>query len=108
MKLSYVATAGLAATALAFGSMAATPASAHWHHHGGAVAAGVIGGLAAGALVGGAIASTYAPPPAYYYPPPPPVVVGPSVVYAPACHWEHERVWVNGVGWRWGRVNVCD
>jgi hypothetical protein len=105
MKIKYLAAAGISAVALAVAGLGVTPASARWHHHdGGAVAAGILGGVAAGALIGGAVAGAYEPPPppVYYAPAPPPVV------YAPVCHIEHQRVWVRGYGWSWGRVQVCD
>jgi hypothetical protein len=75
----------------------------------GAVAAGVIGGLAAGAIIGGAIAnSAPPPPPAAYYPAP---AYGPGPVYyedAPECRIVKQRVWIEGLGYRWRNVEMCD
>ena len=88
--------------------LAATlPSAAQAHCDGCGVAAGVIGGLAAGAIIGGALAG----PPAYAEPAPPPPP--PSYYYSddddgPVCHVAHRRVWVDGWGWRWRRVEVCD
>jgi hypothetical protein len=92
----------LGAAAVAVGALAlgAAPASAQYvphhvhghyrhyyhHHHGGDVAAGVVGGLAAGALVGAAIAASQ----------------------EPDCRYVQQRIYVRGVGWRWGDVEVCD
>ncbi len=92
-----LAAAGLLATA--------APQAAQARCHGCGVAAGVIGGLAAGALIGGAIANSQ---PAYAEP----VYVrrAPRVYYedAPVCHRFKRRVWIDGYGWRWRRVEVCD
>jgi hypothetical protein len=106
MKLRALGIAAVAAGGLAFA--AASPAAAAWHGHwdhdggGGAVAAGVIGGLAAGAIIGSAAAAPY-----YYYGPGP-YYAGPVYAPGPYCHWARERVWVNGIGWRIARVQVCD
>jgi hypothetical protein len=88
---------------------AALPSSARAHCDGCGVAAGVIGGLAAGAIIGSAIARP--PGPVYVEPPPPPPP--PSAVYyddadTPVCHVEHQRIWVDGYGWRERRVEMCD
>lgn len=93
---------------------AAMPSGAQAHCRGCGVAAGVVGGLAAGAILGSALAGRpvyAAPPPVYVDPPPPPPP--PSAVYyddddAPVCHIEHHRVWIEGWGWRWRRVEVCE
>jgi hypothetical protein len=84
---------------------AALPSSAQARCHGCGVAAGVVGGLAAGAIIGSAIAGSQ-PAPVYVAPPPPP-----SAVYyddEPVCHVEHRRIWVEGYGWRYRRIEVCD
>ena len=105
MKLTVIAlaAAGLLAAAL--------PSSAQARCHGCGVAAGVVGGLAAGAILGSALAGPryYEPGPVYVEPPPPP----PSAVYyddpgAPVCHVERHRVWLQGYGWRYRRIEVCD
>jgi hypothetical protein len=106
MKQTVIA---LAAAVLA---AAALPASAQARCHGCGVAAGVVGGLAAGAILGSALAGPryVEPAPVYVTPPPPPP---PSAVYyddpyAPVCHIERHRVWFEGYGWRYRRVEVCD
>jgi hypothetical protein len=100
MKQTVIALAAAALLA------AALPSSAQARCHGCGVAAGVAGGLAAGAILGSALAGQA---PVYAAPPPPP----PSAVYfddpyAPVCHVERHRVWVQGYGWRSRRVEVCD
>lgn len=80
----------------------AAPTSADARCRGCGIAAGVIGGLAAGAIIGSAIANS--PPP----PPPGVVYVAPEPVVGPVCHIERHQVWVEGVGYRWRRVQVCD
>jgi hypothetical protein len=101
MKRTVIALAAAALLA------AALPSSARAHCDGCGVAAGVVGGLAAGAIIGSALSGPHyvAPPP----PPPPP----PSAVYyddadTPVCHVEHQRIWVDGYGWRERRVEMCD
>jgi hypothetical protein len=102
---------GLAAAAgIGLASMAA-PAPANAGCWGCAVGAGVIGGVAAGAIIGSAIAnSPPPPPPGYYGPPPPPPPPGYAPGYAqlaPGCYWGQRKVWVEGVGYRWRTVQVC-
>jgi hypothetical protein len=99
MKQAFLAlaAAGLLATA--------APQAAQAHCGGCGVAAGVIGGLAAGAIIGSAVANSrpaYAEP-VYAEP-------GPGVYYeeGPVCHRVRQRVFIDGVGWRWTRVEVCD
>ena len=97
-----VAAAGLIA--------AAAPQAAQAHCHGCGVAAGVVGGLAAGAIIGSAIANsgpTYAEP-VYDEPPPPVYYRGPGYVDGPVCHVVKRRIYVDGVGWRWSREEICD
>jgi hypothetical protein len=93
-----IAAAGMLAAAL--------PSSAQARCHGCGIAAGAAAGIAAGAIIGSAIAGGG---PVYAAPPPPP----PSAVYyddddAPVCHVERHRTWVDGWGWRYRRVEVCD
>jgi hypothetical protein len=100
MKQTVIALAAAALLA------AALPSSAQARCHGCGVAAGAAAGFAAGAMLGSALAG---PAPIYAAPPPPP----PSAVYfddpdAPVCHTERHRVWVQGYGWRYRRVEVCD
>ena len=86
---------------------AALPSSAQARCYGCGVAAGAVAGVAAGAIIGSAIANSG---PVYVAPPPPP----PSAVYydegedGPVCHVERHRYWVDGFGWRYRRVEVCD
>jgi hypothetical protein len=87
---------------------AALPSSAQARCHGCGIAASTAAGIAAGALIGSALAG--APAPVYVAPPPPPP---PSAVYyddddMPVCRVERHRVWVEGFGWRFRRVEVCD
>ena len=105
---------GLAAAASIGLASLAAPAPANAACFGCAVGAGVIGGVAAGAIIGSAIANNPPPPPAYYGPPPPPpppgAYYGPPPGYAqlaPGCWWAKRRVWVEGVGYRWRTVQVC-
>jgi hypothetical protein len=75
----------------------------------------VLGGVAAGAIIGSAIANSPPPPPAYYPPPPgyyppPPAAYAPGPGYAqlaPGCYWGKRKVWVDGVGYRWRTVQIC-
>ncbi len=92
-----------AVAAIAFATVA-VPAPAQAGSKGGAVAAGILGGLAAGAIIGSAVN----PPRTYYGPAP--VYVAPAPVYesGPVCHLERQQVWVEGIGYRWRRVEVCD
>ena len=104
---------GLAAAAALGLAAVAAPAPANAGCYGCAVGAGIIGGVAAGAIIGSAIAnSPPPPPPAYYYPPPPPpaAVVYPGPGYAqlaPGCFWAKRQVWIEGYGYRWRTVQVC-
>jgi hypothetical protein len=91
----------LAAASVAAATIAA-PTAADARCRGCGVAAGVFGGLAAGAIIGSAIANS--PPP----PPPGAVYVAPEPVYGAPCHLERHRVWIEGYGWRWRRIQVCD
>ena len=93
---------------------AAIPNAAQANCHGCGVAAGVVGGLAAGAIIGGAIANSqpryYEPAPVYEAPPPPPpgyYAVEPADV-GPDCHVVRRRIFVEGVGYRWSREEVCN
>jgi len=95
----------LAATALV---AAAAPQAAQAGCHGCGVAAGVVGGLAAGAIIGSAIANS-GPAPVYVAPPPPRVVYEePAYAVGPECHIVKRRIYVEGVGPRWSREEVCD
>ena len=96
----------LAAAALA---AAAVPTAAQARCHGCGVAAGVVGGLAAGAIIGSAIANSQ-PAPVYVEPgppPPPDYYVEPADV-GPVCHMVRRRIFIDGVGYRWTREEVCD
>jgi hypothetical protein len=102
MKYTVIALA--AATMLA----AAAPQAAQARCHGCGVAAGVVGGLAAGAIIGSAIANS-GPAPVYVEPAPPPVYYeSPAYVEGPECHTVKRRIYVEGVGPRWSREEVCD
>jgi hypothetical protein len=102
MKLTVIALA--AATMLA----AAAPQAAQADCHGCGVAAGAIGGLAAGAIIGSAIANS-GPRPVYVEPAPPPTVYyGRPAYVEPECHMVKRRIWVDGIGYRWSREEVCD
>jgi hypothetical protein len=108
-----------AAAALGFAGVAA-PAPAKAGCYGCAVGAGILGGVAAGAIIGSAIANSPPPPPAYYppppayYPPPPPApayypaAAGPGYAeLAPGCYWGKRKVWIEGIGYRWRTVEIC-
>jgi len=85
---------------------AAAPQAAQARCYGCGVAAGVVGGVAAGALIGSAIANSG---PVYVEPgPPPPVYYGPAYVEEPECHMVKRRIYIDGVGYRWSREEVCD
>jgi hypothetical protein len=78
------------------------------------VGAGIIGGVAAGAIIGSAIANSPPPPPPppYYYPPPPAPAYYPApgpgyAALAPGCYWGKRQVWVEGYGYRWRTVQIC-
>jgi hypothetical protein len=108
MKHSVIAFAAAALLA------AAIPNAAEARCHGCGVAAGVVGGLAAGAIIGSAIAGSrpaYAEPqPVYVEPPPPPpgaYYVEPADV-GPVCHMVRRRIFIDGVGYRWTREEICD
>ncbi len=97
----------LAATATIAMSVAA-PSTADARCRG-CVVGGVVGGLAVGALIGSALAGPrYAPAPVYVQPAP--VYGPPPVEYydEPVCRLERHRVWIDGVGYRTRRVEVCD
>jgi hypothetical protein len=96
------------ATALAVAALlaAAMPSPAQAYCHGCGIAAGVVGGMAAGAIIGSALAGP--PAPVYVEPPPPPSAVYYDDAEEPVCHVEHQRIWVEGFGWRHRRVEVCD
>jgi hypothetical protein len=111
MHKSLIALVGAAGIGVA---AVAAPAPANAGCYGCAVGAGIIGGVAAGAIIGSAIANSPSPPPPYYYPPPPP----PAAVYypapgpgyaalAPGCYWGKRQVWVEGYGYRWRTVQIC-
>jgi hypothetical protein len=94
----------LAAVALV---AAAAPQAAQARCYGCGVAAGVVGGVAAGAIIGSAIANSA--PPVYVEPaPPPPAYYGPAYVEGPVCHTVKRRIYIDGVGYRWSREEVCD
>ena len=92
---AFVAAGTIAAATLA------APTSADARCRGCGVAAGLVGGLAAGAIIGSAIANSPPPPPRVYYAEPP-------IVEGPVCHVARQRVWIEGSGYRWRRVQVCD
>ena len=85
---------------------AAAPQSAQARCYGCGVAAGVVGGVAAGALIGSAIANSG--PPVYVEPGPPVYYREPAYVEEPVCHTIKRRIFVEGVGYRWSREEVCD
>jgi hypothetical protein len=91
---------------------AAAPQTAQAGCRGCGVAAGVVGGLAAGAIIGSAIAnSAPAPAPVYVEPAPPPPVYYREPAYVdegPVCHTIKRRIYVDGIGYRWSREEVCD
>jgi hypothetical protein len=91
----------IAASTIAAATVAA-PTSADARCRGCGIAAGVLGGLAAGAIIGSAIANS--PPP----PPPDVVYVAPPPTAGPVCHLERRRIWIEGAGYRWRRIEVCD
>ena len=93
----------LAATAFV---AAGVPQAAQARCNGCGVEAGVVGGLAAGAIIGSAIANS-GPAPVYAAPPPPRVVYE-EPAYGPECHIVKRRIYVEGVGPRWSREEVCD
>ena len=93
---------------------AAVPQAAQARCHGCGVAAGVVGGLAVGAIIGSAVAGSHPtyveePAPVYVEPPPPPgyYEVEPADV-GPVCHTVRRRIFIDGVGYRWTREEVCD
>jgi hypothetical protein len=114
---------GLAAAGAVALAALTGPSPANAGCYGCAVGAGVIGGIAAGAIIGSAIANSppppppppyygpppYGPPPpAAYGPPPPPPGYGPGYAQlAPGCYWGQRKVWVEGIGYRWRTVQVC-
>jgi hypothetical protein len=103
-----------AATAVGLATLAG-PSPANAGCYGCAVGAGIIGGVAAGAIIGSAIANSPPPPPppGYYAPPPPPPGYyapppGPGYAQlAPGCYWGKRKVWIEGVGYRWRTVQIC-
>jgi hypothetical protein len=105
-----------AATAVGLATLAG-PSTANAGCYGCAVGAGVLGGVVAGTIIGGAIANNpppgyYLPPPGYYPPPPPPGAYypppGPGYAQlAPGCYWGQRKVWVEGAGYRWRTVQIC-
>jgi hypothetical protein len=105
---------GLAAAgALGLATLAA-PNTANAGCYGCAVGAGIIGGVAAGAIIGSAIANNPPPPPGYYPPPPPPPGYyqppppGPGYAQlAPGCYWGKRKVWIEGYGYQWRTVQIC-
>ena len=69
---------------------------------------GIVGGVVAGAIIGSAIANS-GPAPVYVAPPPPRVVYEePAYAVGPECHIVKRRIYVEGVGPRWSREEVCD
>ena len=106
MKKALIALAAVATIALA---TIAVPTTADARCRGCAVGVGIGAGLLGAAIIGGAIANgpAYAaPPPAYYGPAP--VYRGPVYEDEPDCRIVRQRVWVEGVGYRSRRVEVCD
>ena len=101
-----------AATAVGLATLAG-PSTANAGCYGCAVGAGVLGGVVAGAIVGSAIANNppppayYPPPPAAYYPPPPPAYGPGYAELAPGCYWGKRKVWIEGAGYRWRTVQIC-
>jgi hypothetical protein len=92
----------------------AGPSPANAGCYGCAVGAGIIGGVAAGAIIGSAIANNPPPPPPGYYPPPPPPGYypppppGPGYAQlAPGCYWGKRKVWIEGYGYQWRTVQIC-
>jgi hypothetical protein len=90
----------------------AGPSTANAGCYGCAVGAGIIGGVAAGAIIGSAIANNPPPPPPGYYPPPPPPGYypppGPGYAQlAPGCYWGKRKVWIEGYGYQWRTVQIC-
>jgi hypothetical protein len=117
-KVMHKSLLGLAAASAVALATLAGPSPANAGCYGCAVGAGVIGGIAAGAIIGSAIANSPPPPPAYYppppgYGPPPPAAYGPPppgpgyAQLAPGCSWGQRKVWVEGLGYRWRTVQVC-
>lgn len=108
MKKTILAMAAVAT--IAVGALA-IPNQADARCRGCGIGLGVIGGLAAGAIIGSAIANSgpaYAEP-VYDEPPPPPVYYRePDYVDGPVCHVVKRRIYVDGVGWRWSREEICD
>lgn len=95
----------LALAAAAMLAAVALTSTAEARCRGCGVAAGVIGGLAAGAIIGNALSGG----PVYAGPaPPPPVYYYSDDDIGPVCHVEHRRYWVDGVGWRHRRVEICE
>src|SRR5580700_5126353 len=92
-----------AASALGLATLAG-PSTANAGCYGCAVGAGVLGGVAAGAIIGSAIANS--PPPGYCPPPGPPPGPGYAEL-APGCYWGKRKVWIEGVGYRWRTVQIC-
>ena len=90
----------IAASTIVAATVAPSPADARCRGCG--IAAGILGGLAAGAIIGSAIANS--PPP----PPPDVVYVEPGPAAGPVCHFERRHVWIEGLGYRWRRIEVCD
>ena len=107
-----------AASALGLATLAG-PSTANAGCYGCGVGVGVLGGVAAGAIIGSAIANNpppppayypppYPPPPAAYYPPPPGYAPGPGYAQlAPGCYWGKRKVWIEGYGYQWRTVQVC-
>jgi len=100
-----------AATAVGLAALAG-PSPANAGCYGCAVGAGIIGGVAAGAIIGSAIANNPPPPPPGYYPPPPPPGYypppGPGYAQlAPGCYWGKRKVWIEGYGYQWRTVQIC-
>ena len=91
--LALVAAATLAVTTLA------TPSPADARCRGCGLAAGLFGGLAAGAIIGSAMANNPPPPRVYYVP---------EAAYGPDCWVERRRVFIEGIGYRWRPIEVCD
>jgi len=98
---------------------AAMPFPAQAYCRGCAVGAGVIGGIAAGAIIGSAIGNSgprgYEPSPVDAVPLPPLEDVdmpyeamSNEALDSAACRVEQQRRWIDGAGYRWRTVEICE
>lgn len=106
MNKGFIALAAAGTMALA---AIAAPSSADARCRGCGIGLGILGGAIVGSAIAGAAANPYYYGPDPYYAPPPRAYYGPGPYYAagPACGYVRQRVWVDGVGWRWARVPAC-